>query len=126
MALVTGQAPKLHDRCGTPQEQAQKLDRPHLFMDRLHAETVRQKNLSSLELSNLSLAKKLHHGAAWTGAQFTAVVTDRSATESDYATEKRDGTDSMDVNNVVNNRQCTRHLHPGSLCPEPPPTKDLM
>ncbi|KAH1539389.1 hypothetical protein KXX57_007401, partial [Aspergillus fumigatus] len=126
MALVTGQAPKLHDRCGTPQEQAQKLDRPHLFMDRLHAETVRQKNLSSLEgihpeaslshlcscqmmtqLSNLSLAKKLHHGAAWTGAQFTAVVTDRSATESDYATEKRDGTDSMDVNNVVNNRQCT-------------------
>ncbi|KAH1396183.1 hypothetical protein KXW53_009606, partial [Aspergillus fumigatus] len=118
MALVTGQAPKLHDRCGTPQEQAQKLDRPHLFMDRLHAETVRQKNLSSLEgihpeaslshlcscqmmtqLSNLSLAKKLHHGAAWTGAQFTAVVTDRSATESDYATEKRDGTDSMDVNN---------------------------
>ncbi|KAH3337262.1 hypothetical protein KXW44_006802, partial [Aspergillus fumigatus] len=50
MALVTGQAPKLHDRCGTPQEQAQKLDRPHLFMDRLHAETVRQKNLSSLEV----------------------------------------------------------------------------
>ncbi|KAH2439507.1 hypothetical protein KXW63_001486, partial [Aspergillus fumigatus] len=45
--------------------------------------------------------------------------------QSDYATEKRDGTDSMDVNNVVNNRQCTRHLHPGSLCPEPPPTKDL-
>ncbi|KAF4210373.1 hypothetical protein CNMCM5878_004502 [Aspergillus fumigatiaffinis] len=50
MALVTGQAPKLHDRCGTPQEQAQKLDRPHLFMDRLHAQTVRQKNLSSLEV----------------------------------------------------------------------------
>jgi hypothetical protein len=50
MALVTGQAPKLHDCCRTPQEQAQKLDRPHLFIDRLHTKTVRQKNLSSLEV----------------------------------------------------------------------------
>ncbi|KAH2988333.1 hypothetical protein KXW58_006110 [Aspergillus fumigatus] len=50
MALATGQAPKLHNRCGAPQEQAQQLDRPHLFMDRLHTETVRQKNLSSLEV----------------------------------------------------------------------------
>lgn len=32
-----------------------------------------------------------------------AVVTDQSATESDYITKKRDDTDSMDVNNVVNN-----------------------
>ncbi|KAF7133642.1 hypothetical protein CNMCM5793_004950 [Aspergillus hiratsukae] len=50
MALVTGQAPKLNDRCGAPQEQNQQLDRPHLFLDRLHVETVRQRNLSSLEV----------------------------------------------------------------------------
>lgn len=49
-ALITGRAVKLKDRCGAPQEQTQQLDRPYLFLDQLHAETVPQRNLSSLEV----------------------------------------------------------------------------
>ena len=50
MAHITGRAIKLKDRCGAPQEQTQNLDCPHIFLDRLHSETVLQRNLSSLEV----------------------------------------------------------------------------
>ncbi|KAL4958852.1 DUF3723 domain-containing protein [Aspergillus stella-maris] len=49
VALVTGRAIKLKDRCGAPQEQTQRLDRPFIFLDQLYSATVTQSNLSSLE-----------------------------------------------------------------------------
>ncbi|CEL09500.1 hypothetical protein ASPCAL12635 [Aspergillus calidoustus] len=50
VAHIPGWATKLKDRCGAPQEQAQQLDRPHIFFDTLHSATVLQRNLSSLEV----------------------------------------------------------------------------
>ncbi|KAL4936127.1 hypothetical protein BDV06DRAFT_228182 [Aspergillus oleicola] len=50
VALVTGRAIKLKDRCGAPQEQTQRLDRPFIFLDQLHSATTLQSNLSSLEV----------------------------------------------------------------------------
>ncbi|KAE8372663.1 hypothetical protein BDV26DRAFT_273679 [Aspergillus bertholletiae] len=46
--LITGRAVKLKDRCGIPPEQTQQLDRPHMFIDQLHAEALLQQNVSSL------------------------------------------------------------------------------
>ncbi|KAE8147659.1 hypothetical protein BDV25DRAFT_142527 [Aspergillus avenaceus] len=50
MTLTAGRAIKLKDRYGIPPEHAQPLDRPHLFLDRLHSATSMQRNLSSLEV----------------------------------------------------------------------------
>lgn len=50
MTLTAGRAIKLKDRYGIPPEHAQPLDRPHLFLDRLHSATPMQRNLSSLEV----------------------------------------------------------------------------
>ncbi|KAH1519476.1 hypothetical protein CDV57_01297 [Aspergillus fumigatus] len=49
-ALITGRAIKLKERCGAPQERTQRLDRPYIFLDRLHSATVMQQSLSSLEV----------------------------------------------------------------------------
>ncbi|KAJ5155476.1 hypothetical protein N7492_008279 [Penicillium capsulatum] len=50
MTLTAGRAMKLRDRYGIPPEYAQPLDRPHIFLDRLHLATTMQRNLSSLEV----------------------------------------------------------------------------
>ncbi|RDH27273.1 hypothetical protein BDQ94DRAFT_175749 [Aspergillus welwitschiae] len=50
MTLTAGRAMKLKDRYGIPPEYAQPLDRPHIFLDRLHSVTSMQRNLSSLEV----------------------------------------------------------------------------
>ncbi|GFG10588.1 hypothetical protein IFM5058_05002 [Aspergillus udagawae] len=49
-ALITGRAIKLKERCGAPQERTQRLDRPYIFLDRLHSATVMQQSLSSVEV----------------------------------------------------------------------------
>ncbi|BDD61078.1 hypothetical protein MAP00_006153 [Monascus purpureus] len=45
--LIVGRAVKLKDRCGPPAIQAQRLDRLHLFLDRLHTEMPSQQHVSS-------------------------------------------------------------------------------
>lgn len=50
MTVTAGRAIKLKDRYGIPPEHAQPLDRPHIFLDRLHSVTSMQRNLSSLEV----------------------------------------------------------------------------
>lgn len=50
MTPTAGRAMKLKDRYGIPPEHAQPLDRPHIFLDRLHSVTSMQRNLSSLEV----------------------------------------------------------------------------
>lgn len=50
MTVTAGRAMKLKDRYGIPPEHAQPLDRPHIFLDRLHSVTSMQRNLSSLEV----------------------------------------------------------------------------